>query len=257
MFSHLFGSSSYRQRFILSYGFLISFLLFPVIALINRSKASLRLLDSNNDSDNNKPKNLSVYNNWFKEMHSQKESDRLSGSPDLEFGLVQVYTGNGKGKTTAALGQALRASGHNAKSVIIQFLKGGSYTGEYRAINDHLPLIKIIQAGRPFFINKEKISPKDIDLNREGFATALDIATSDNDVSLMILDEINVAVRLGIIDVKEMLDLIKNKRKNLELILTGRNVPEEIINVADLVTEMKEVKHYFSKNISSRVGIEM
>ncbi len=205
----------------------------------------------------NEEKNLSVHNAWFKEVQSQECSDQPSGSLVLKFGLTQVYTGNGKGKTTAALGQALRASGHNAKSVIIQFLKGGSYTGEYRAINDSFPLIKIIQTGRPFFINKKKISQKDIDLNRKGFITALDIAIGDNSVSLLILDEINVAVGLGIINAEEVLDLIKNKRKNLELILTGRNATKEIIAAADLVTEMKEVKHYYSKNIPSRMGIEM
>jgi cob(I)alamin adenosyltransferase len=209
------------------------------------------------NSGKNKSENLSIYNNWFKKVWTQKSSSQLPGLSRLEFGLVQVYTGNGKGKTTAALGQALRASGHHVKSLIIQFLKGGSYTGEYEAINYCLPLIKIIQTGRRFFINKEKISQKDIDLNRKGFATALDIATVDNDISLIILDEINVAVWLGIIDIKEVLYLIKNKRKNLELILTGRNAPQEIINAADLVTEMKEIKHYFSKNIPSRIGIEM
>ncbi|MCL4322453.1 MAG: cob(I)yrinic acid a,c-diamide adenosyltransferase [Deltaproteobacteria bacterium] len=192
-------------------------------------------------------KNLSVYNNWFKEISTRKA---------LEVGLVQVYTGNGKGKTTAALGQALRASGHGLKSVIIQFLKGGSYSGEFKAIEKCSPLIKIYQVGRPFFIDKKNIPQKDIELNREGLTLAIDIATGKNDISILILDEINVALNLGIIKTKEVINLIKNKRPDIELILTGRNAPKEIIDIADLVTEMNEIKHYYSKNIPSRTGIE-
>ena len=194
-------------------------------------------------------KNLSLHNNWFKDISSGKS---------LETGLVQVYTGNGKGKTTAALGQALRASGHNIKSLIIQFLKGGSYSGEVKAIENCVPLIKIYQAGRPFFINKDKISEKDIDSNRKGLAVAEDAAYGENDtgIGILVLDEINVAINLGIIKNEEIIKLIKNKRRGLELILTGRNAPQEILALADLVTEMKEIKHYYNKNIPSRIGIE-
>ncbi|MDA8401612.1 MAG: cob(I)yrinic acid a,c-diamide adenosyltransferase [Deltaproteobacteria bacterium] len=192
-------------------------------------------------------KNLSVHNNWFKEISSRKS---------LEIGLVQVYTGNGKGKTTAALGQALRASGHNIKSLIIQFLKGGSYSGEVKAVENCAPLIKIYQAGSPFFINKDKISEKDMDSNRKGLALAEDAACGENDTGILVLDEINVAINLGIIKTEEIIKLIKNKRPDIELILTGRNAPQEILDIADLVTEMKEIKHYYNKNIPSRTGIE-
>ncbi|MHB1661698.1 MAG: cob(I)yrinic acid a,c-diamide adenosyltransferase [bacterium] len=192
-------------------------------------------------------KNLSVHNNWFKEISSQKS---------LETGLVQVYTGNGKGKTTAALGQALRASGHNLKTVIIQFLKGGSYSGEVKAAENCAPLIKIYQAGSPFFINKDKIPEKDIDSNRKGLMLAEDIAAGKNDISILILDEVNVAMNMGIIKTEEILTLVKNKRPDIELIFTGRNAPQEILDIADLVTEMKEIKHYYNKNIPSRTGIE-
>lgn len=192
-------------------------------------------------------KNLSDYNNWFKEISAQKT---------LGIGLVQVYTGNGKGKTTAAIGQAVRASGHNLKSVIIQFLKGGSHSGEYKAVKNCFPLIEILQVGRPFFIDKKNIHQKDIELNREGLTLAEGFATGKNDISILILDEINVALNLGIIKTEEILSLIKNKRSDMELILTGRNAPAEIVDIADLVTEMNEIKHYFSKNIPSRTGIE-
>ncbi len=193
--------------------------------------------------------NLSNYNNWFKGIEP-------AGLKGLENGLVQVYTGNGKGKTTAAIGQMVRAAGHGLKSVIIQFLKGGTYTGEFKAITEQLSLIKIVQTGRPFFVNKEKIPQKDIDLNREGFEEAVKIATGESDVSILVLDEINVAINLGIIPLEDVLSLIGKKRGDLELILTGRNAPEKLIEAADLVTEMKDVKHYFSKNVPSRTGIE-
>ncbi len=205
---------------------------------------------SNADNHNNNNKSLSVHNNWFKEISTQKT---------LEIGLVQVYTGNGKGKTTAALGQVLRASGHNLKSVIIQFLKGGSYSGEFKAfkaIEKCFPLIKIYQVGRPFFINKENIPQKDIELNRKGLTLAEGIAVGKNDISILVLDEVNVALNLGIIKTEEVINLIKNKKPDIELILTGRNAPKEIIDIADLVTEMNEIKHYYSKNIPSRTGIE-
>ncbi len=192
-------------------------------------------------------KNLSVHNNWFKEISSKKF---------LDVGLVQVYTGNGKGKTTAALGQALRASGHNLKSFIIQFLKGGSYSGEVSAIENCAPLIKIYQAGRPFFVNKNKISEKDVCANRKGLILAEEISAGENDINILILDEINVALNLDIIKTEEIIELIKHKRTDIELILTGRNAPEEILDAADLVTEMKEIKHYYDKNIPSRTGIE-
>lgn len=206
-------------------------------------------------------KNLSKYNNWFKDLKNGNgcgcETDKPEDGKILSEGMVQVYTGNGKGKTTAALGQALRASGHNMKSLIIQFLKGGSYTGEFKAISDCLPLIKIIQTGRPFFVNKKKVSPRDLELNRKGFETALEVSREDNGISILVLDEINVAVNLEIISAEEVVGLIRGRRKNLELILTGRNAPKEIMDAADLVTEMKEIKHYFSYNgTPSRTGIE-
>ncbi|MGC8554079.1 MAG: cob(I)yrinic acid a,c-diamide adenosyltransferase [Candidatus Acidulodesulfobacterium sp.] len=193
-------------------------------------------------------KNLLKHNNWFKEISPSEGF--------LEIGLVQVYTGNGKGKTTAALGQTLRASGHNIKSLIIQFLKGGSYSGEVKALESCSNNIKIYQAGSPYFINKDKLREKDIESNRKGLSLALDIVCSDNGIGILVLDEINVAMNMGIIKTEEIIDLIKNKRKNLELILTGRNAPQEIIDIADLVTEMKEIKHYYNNNVPSRTGIE-
>lgn len=197
-------------------------------------------------------KNLSAHNGWFKNITDKKF---------LEKGLVQIYTGDGKGKTTAALGLAIRAAGHGIQTLIIQFLKGGLYSGEVKtiqSIKDCFPLIEIMQVGRPFFINKDKIPEKDKALNRSGFEKAREIASGkDNDnIGILVLDEINVAVNLGIIELGQVVELIKNKRADLELILTGRNAPKELIEIADLVTEMKEIKHYFNANVPSRVGIE-
>ncbi len=196
---------------------------------------------------NIKKNDLSIYNNWFFNDTSN------SG---FELGLVQVYTGNGKGKTTAAIGQALRASGHNLKSVIIQFLKGGSYTGEFKIQKKLQPYFKIYQFGNPYFINKNCIREEDLKLNRNGFKLAFEIATQQNDIHILVLDEINVAANIGIIKIDEILNLIRNKRKDIELILTGRYASQEIIDAADLVTEMKEIKHYYNNNVLSRFGIE-
>ncbi len=206
----------------------------------------MKKLIDNCTSPGKDQKSLSIYNNWFKGLEN----------PEIKKGMVQVYTGNGKGKTTAALGQAFRASGHNLKSVIIQFLKGGSYTGEFKAQERLYPYFKIYQFGSPCFINKNSIPQKDIELNREGFKMAWEIATGESDANILVLDEINVAVHLGIISTEELKNLIKNKKSELELILTGRYAAPEIIELADLVTEMKEIKHYYRKNIPSRFGIE-
>ena len=206
-------------------------------------------MDKNTKENNKKcdlDKDLSIHNNWFNDT-------LISG---FELGLVQVYTGNGKGKTTAALGQALRACGHNLKSVVIQFLKGGSYTGEFKIQEKLQPFFKIYQFGNPYFINKNCIREEDLELNRNGFKLALEIATQQNDIHILVLDEINVAVNIGIIKIDEVLNLIKNKRKDIELILTGRYASQEIIDAADLVTEMKEIKHYYNNNVTSRFGIE-
>lgn len=199
-------------------------------------------------------KSLSEHNGWFKDIKDTKF---------LEKGFVQIYTGDGKGKTTAAIGLSVRAAGHGLKTMIIQFLKGGKgddlHSGEVKSLQSIMkcfPLIEIMQVGRPCFINKDKISEKDIALNQEGFAKALDIATNESDIGILILDEINVAVSLGIIKLHQVLELIKNKRSDLELILTGRYAPKELIEVADLVTEMKEIKHYYNADVPARVGIE-
>jgi len=174
--------------------------------------------------------------------------------PKLEKGLIHVYTGNGKGKTTAAFGLALRAIGRGFKVYIIQFIKGGFDYGELYIV-DKLPNLKLKAFGRGKFILKKPAGEEDITLAKEALTLAEKVVKS-GEYDLVILDEINVALNLKLIDLKKVLDLLKNKPVHVELVLTGRYAPDEIIEVADLVTEMKEVKHPFNKGYEARKGIE-
>jgi len=170
-------------------------------------------------------------------------------------GFVQVYTGNGKGKTTAALGLALRAAGHRFKVLIIQFLKGGIAYGELQSAKKLAPYLTIVPMGRENFVNKKKPDPRDVHLAQKAWKLAQHSVHSQK-YHLVILDEINVAVEYGMVPLKELLALIKNKPENVELVLTGRWAKPEVLRRADLVTEMREIKHYYKKGIESRIGIE-
>ena len=170
-------------------------------------------------------------------------------------GRVQIYTGNGKGKTTAALGLALRAAGHGFKTHIGQFLKGQVY-GELAAAKKLSPLLKIEQYGRKGFYHvTEDPDQDDIRRARNGLKKSLKAMLS-KDFRIVVLDEINVAVYFKLLEEKEILDFIDQKPKSVELILTGRYAPPSFIDKADLVTEMKEIKHYFHNGVKARKGIE-
>ncbi len=170
-------------------------------------------------------------------------------------GLIQVYTGNGKGKTTAALGLALRAAGHRFRVLIIQFLKGGISYGEIKSAKKLSPYLTIVPMGRECFVDKKDPHPVDRRWARRGWQLSKE-AVQGQQFQVVILDEVNVAVDYGLVPLDELLDLMKNKPENVELILTGRRARPEVLRQADLVTEMKEVKHYYRKGIESRVGIE-
>jgi cob(I)alamin adenosyltransferase len=172
----------------------------------------------------------------------------------MERGYVQVYTGNGKGKTTAALGLALRAVGRGLKVCILQFIKGGGPYGEHLIAEKLAPYLKIIQTGKPGWVNTKDIS-EDRLLAQEALERARQLLTS-GEYDLMILDEINGAAGFGLIDVEQILELISLKPERVELVLTGRNAHERVIEAADLVTEMREVKHYYKAGVPARVGIE-
>jgi len=174
--------------------------------------------------------------------------------PKLEQGLVQVYTGNGKGKTSAAFGLALRAIGRGLKVYVIQFIKGGFDYGELYMI-EKLPNLKLKAFGRGKFVTEKPPSKEDVKLSEEALALAEQVV-KNGEYDIVILDEINVALNLKLINLQKVLELIKNKPKHVELILTGRYAPKEIIEAADLVTEMKEVKHPFNKGYQARKGIE-
>jgi len=174
----------------------------------------------------------------------------------MEKGLIQVYTGNGKGKTTASLGLALRAIGHGHKVLIIQFMKGNINYGELEASKRLSPYLTIKQMGRETFVSKSNPDPIDIRLAQDGFALAKK-AIAGKEYDIVILDEINVAVDYGLIPLSELLQLIDSKPATVELILTGRNAKPEILEKADLATEMVELKHYYQNGVQAREGIEV
>lgn len=170
----------------------------------------------------------------------------------LEKGYIQVYTGNGKGKTTAALGITLRAICAGNKVFFGQFLKGQPYS-ELNAIKffDNLDME---QFGGECFVSKSP-SEKDIEDANNGLKRMKEILISKK-YDIVVFDELNVALFFKLLDVKAVLEVLKLKPKNTEIIVTGRYAPQEIIDIADLVTEMKDIKHYYEKGVTSRVGIE-
>ena len=166
--------------------------------------------------------------------------------------MIQVYTGNGKGKTTAAFGLALRAAGAGLKVYIGQFIKKGDYC-EVKALK-MIRNIKAEQYGRGCFIRKTPLQ-KDIDLALKGFNKLKNIIRSKA-YDVVILDEVNIAINLGLLKAEDVVSLIKSAPRKMELILTGRYAHPKIIAAADLVSEVKEIKHYYRKGIKSRIGIE-
>lgn len=174
--------------------------------------------------------------------------------PRLEKGLVQVYTGNGKGKTSAAFGLALRAIGRGLKVYVIQFIKGGFDYGELHIV-DKLPNMKLAAFGRGKFITDVSPSGEDAKLAQEALKLATKVV-NEGEYDIVILDEVNVALNMKLIKVSDLLKLIKTKPKHVELVLTGRNAPTRLVDAADLVTEMKEIKHPYMKGVPPRKGIE-
>jgi cob(I)alamin adenosyltransferase len=174
--------------------------------------------------------------------------------PKLEKGLVQVYTGEGKGKTSAAFGLALRAIGRGLKVYIIQFIKGGFDYGELYIIG-RLPNIELKAFGTGKFVTEKPPRKEDIKHAEDALQLAEKVVES-GEYDVVILDEINVALNLKLIKIEGVLELMKNKPKHVELVLTGRYATKEIVEVADLVTEMREIKHPFNKGFQARKGIE-
>lgn len=176
---------------------------------------------------------------------------------EKENGLVIVYTGKGKGKTTAALGMALRAVGHNHKICMIQFIKGSWHYGEMSSSKRLEPEFELTAVGKGFVGILDDKTPKDVHqkIAQEAIQISKEKILSEK-YDIIILDEINYAVNLGLIEIHQVLDLIKNKPQKLSLVLTGNHVRQEIIDVADLVTEMKEIKHPFQRGIRAKKGVD-
>lgn len=201
----------------------------------------------------------------------------------LKKGQIHIYTGDGKGKTTAALGVALRAIGQGLKVFIIQFMKGGSYTGEFISAKNFLLNLEVLQFGRPCLKEQKQLKLRNQDIKtfdfireeiecgdcrycflndeiqkdyvEQAFQKAHEIINRGQH-HLVILDEINLALAFNFLEKEKTLALLKNKPEHVEVILTGRNAPPELIQIADLVTEMKMHKHYYNEGTPARRGIE-
>lgn len=175
----------------------------------------------------------------------------------MESGLVIVYTGKGKGKTTAALGMALRAIGYNYKICMIQFIKGSWHYGEMSSSKRLEPDFELTAVGKGFVGILDDKTPKEIHqkIAKEAIEIAKEKIISEK-YNIIILDEINYAINLGLVELAAVLDLIKNKPQGVTLVLTGNHVKQEIIDAADLVTEMKEIKHPFQRGIRAKKGID-
>jgi cob(I)alamin adenosyltransferase len=175
----------------------------------------------------------------------------------IEKGLVIVYTGNGKGKTTAALGMALRAVGYDHKVCMLQFIKGSWHYGEMDSSKKLEPNFELIAIGKGFVGILDDNSSRE---EHEKYAEeALKICRKkifSEKYDVVILDEVNYAINLGLIDIEEIKKIIKEKPSDLDLVLTGNYAKEEIIKLADLVTEMKEIKHPFKSGIKAKKGID-
>ncbi len=168
-------------------------------------------------------------------------------------GYIQVYTGEGKGKTTAALGQGLRAAGHGMSVVMIQFMKGRRY-GEINALKK-IDNFQLIQSGRDKFVDRDHPATIDVKLAQEGWKLARKIIREE-ETQILILDEFNLVLSYGLIPLAEAVSTLKKKPSQLEIIITGREAPEKILELASLVSIIEERRHHFQEGIIARQGIE-
>ncbi|MBS3899374.1 MAG: cob(I)yrinic acid a,c-diamide adenosyltransferase [Dethiobacter sp.] len=170
-------------------------------------------------------------------------------------GLVLVYTGNGKGKTTAALGLLLRASGHGAKVFLVQFRKSDPSYGEIQAIDKFLPTVTVVQSKRSRFTVGGGFAEEDFVDARDVFEKGKNALLSGN-YDLVIFDELNFAVNCGLISLSDVLAMLAEKPAQVDVVLTGRNASEEIMMRADLVSEVREIKHHYQAGIAAQKGVE-
>ena len=171
----------------------------------------------------------------------------------MSRGYIHIYTGEGKGKTTAALGLILRAVGAGMRVLLVQFLKKGEFS-EIKALKALAPKVDIIQLGSGRFV-RGRPGADDIDRARKGLARALELAGTGR-YQMVVLDEVNVAVSAGVLRLEDVLDFLHKVPRQVEVVLTGRDAPSELVEMADVVTECRKVKHYYDKGVKARVGIE-
>ncbi len=186
-------------------------------------------------------------------LEESKKIYRSRRAKKMRKGYIQVYTGNGKGKTTAAIGLAIRAAGAGLKILFVQFVKGMKYS-EINALERFSDCISIRQFGRGCFIQKQPQN-EDVEIARNGLQE-IETEMRNGKYDIIILDEANIAMYFGLFSVEELLGIIMQRKPECEVVITGRYAPAELIEVADLVTEMKEIKHYYTNGIEAREGIE-
>ncbi|HZP95531.1 MAG TPA: cob(I)yrinic acid a,c-diamide adenosyltransferase [Candidatus Limnocylindria bacterium] len=189
----------------------------------------------------------------------QSTTVRVPGGTDRRRGLVIVFTGDGKGKTTAAMGMALRATGNHMRVRVIQFIKGAWKTGEVAAVAKLAPSFEIVRAGRGFTI--ERLRDERIPMEEHAAAARAGLEEAraslrSGDLDMLVLDEILGAVTAGLVSLDDVLALVAEKPPLLHLVLTGRGAPPELVEVADLVTEMRLVKHPYAAGIRAQRGVE-
>jgi cob(I)alamin adenosyltransferase len=185
---------------------------------------------------------------------TQKEIKLERNNEPFGPGLVQIFTGDGKGKTSAALGTVIRALGHGLRVYLVFFMKGDYDYGERRILNQ-LPGITMASFGNDSFVYPDRVKPEQISQAGKALEAARSAMLSGN-YDLVVLDEINLAATFKLIQVEDVLQLIKDKPRNVELILTGRRADPRLVQAADMVTEMVKIKHPFDRGIPSRMGIE-
>ena len=185
---------------------------------------------------------------------TEKASFSSSSSEPFTKGLVQVFTGEGKGKTTAALGAVIRALGHGLRAYIVYFMKGDYPYGE-RNILSKLPNVTIASFGSLEFVDPVNVKPEEKEQARQALAATREAMLSGN-YDLIVLDEINLAVAWKLVELDEVVRLITDKPQNVELILTGRQADTKLVQLADLVTEMLKIKHPYDEGMIARKGIE-
>ena len=184
-----------------------------------------------------------------------KEAATSPSSPEpLRRGLVQIFTGDGKGKTSAAIGAVVRALGHGLRVYIGFFMKGDHPSGE-RNILSKLPNVTMESFGAGGFVGRENIKPEEKERAKRGLAAARKAMLSGN-YDLVVLDELNLAVAWNLVERDEVLKLIDERPEGVELILTGRRADSKLIKAADLVTEMLKIKHPYDEGVKAREGIE-